>query len=335
VKKQIVFALFVVAAQLGTARANAPGEINYQGKLTDAQGNPLTGTQTLKFEIFNNSAGTGNALYTDTQSNVTVTNGLFNVVIGGGALPNAINPQTFAGGKDFWLRVTVGGTVLQPLQKLAATPFALNVASDSVGTGEIQDGTVGAADLAVSAVGNAALAPGAVTDAKVADVNAAKVTSGAFPGTYDLTINNALSFVADPTRAITRPPRVIHTSDPVSSLPAQGGGCPKINRTNPLISQTITLTKTADIFLQASIIGIPLSGVSRIDAALSLNGQAKRNALGYGPSGNWVPLTVLYSTTLGPGTHTLSLDAITVPQVTQGNYGCGAGWGSIDTVIFE
>ena len=66
------------------ARADSvPAVINYQGKLTDSAGNPITGTRDILVKIYDSGPGTGGTQnYGETQSNVAITNGVFSIRIG-------------------------------------------------------------------------------------------------------------------------------------------------------------------------------------------------------------------------------------------------------------
>ena len=58
-----------------------PQEINYQGYLTDAEGNPLNGSVSMTFRLYDNLTG-GTLLWVEGPSSVTVKEGVFNVVLG-------------------------------------------------------------------------------------------------------------------------------------------------------------------------------------------------------------------------------------------------------------
>ena len=74
-----------------------PRQMNYQGVLTNDDGNPIDGTHDLTLTIYERDrldlAWTWKAVYSETQE-VQVTNGLFNVVIGA---TKALNPGDFDG----------------------------------------------------------------------------------------------------------------------------------------------------------------------------------------------------------------------------------------------
>ena len=63
-------------------QAAAPQLINYQGRLTDNVGNPVAdGSYSVVFTI-HDAAVAGTSVWTETHISVTITNGLFNVLLG-------------------------------------------------------------------------------------------------------------------------------------------------------------------------------------------------------------------------------------------------------------
>ena len=93
---------FVLVFSGSFVAAAIPQMINYQGMLTDNSGNPLTDTLNITFKIYNASSG-GTLRWQETQSNVPIINGLFNVILGS---VNPIDSLTF--NEDYWLDITVG-----------------------------------------------------------------------------------------------------------------------------------------------------------------------------------------------------------------------------------
>ena len=82
--------------------AGIPKMINYQGMLTDNAGHPLTDTVSITFKIYDDASG-GNKKWEETQNNVSVINGLFNVILG------SVTPiDTLSFAQDYWLDITVG-----------------------------------------------------------------------------------------------------------------------------------------------------------------------------------------------------------------------------------
>ncbi len=130
-------ALFLLARS--SIYAQVPQVINYQGQLTDASGNPANGTFTIVFSIFGAATG-GTALYSETQS-VTVSNGVFNVLIG------SVNPvplNLFDSSPDRYLEITVNGTVLTPRRRFGSVPYAFTSRVTGGGGGDITAVNAGA-----------------------------------------------------------------------------------------------------------------------------------------------------------------------------------------------
>ena len=72
--------LLAAAMCCGSVHAQVPHKINYQGYLTNAGGTPVNATVSMVLKLYNVLTG-GTGLYAETQT-VTVTNGVFNVLIG-------------------------------------------------------------------------------------------------------------------------------------------------------------------------------------------------------------------------------------------------------------
>lgn len=119
--KPWLIAVTLTWAACALAGAQVPNLLNYQGRLTDASGNALTGTYSVKFALYSGATG-GTALWSETQSSISVNQGLFNVLLGSvTALPTTIfNAQLYLG-------ITVGtDPEMTPRQQIAATAYALN-----------------------------------------------------------------------------------------------------------------------------------------------------------------------------------------------------------------
>ncbi|MGA9349285.1 MAG: hypothetical protein WBW48_10860 [Anaerolineae bacterium] len=94
-------------------------KISYQGRLTDALGNPLNGNYNLVFQLWDD-ATTGSQVGGDiVRNNVPVSNGLFTVDLD--VLQDAFN------GQALWLRIQVNGQWLSPRQELLPVPYALSL----------------------------------------------------------------------------------------------------------------------------------------------------------------------------------------------------------------
>ena len=59
-----ILSTILSAAFAGATFAQVPSLINYQGRLTDANGDPVTGSKNFSISIFDAATG-GNLLYTE------------------------------------------------------------------------------------------------------------------------------------------------------------------------------------------------------------------------------------------------------------------------------
>lgn len=102
---------------LALAAINAwatPNLVSYQGKL-DRDGSPFTGTASMEFALFETETGS-TSFWNETQS-VTVTDGIFNVLLGS---ITELPPLPTDG---CWLEVTIDGDAL-PRQQITSVPYA-------------------------------------------------------------------------------------------------------------------------------------------------------------------------------------------------------------------
>jgi len=89
--------------------------ITYQGYLTDADGQPLTGTFTMRFELYN-APTDGALLWQGADIEVTVNEGLF-------ATHFDITTDIF-NGEELWVAQTINGELLTPRQEILPAPMA-------------------------------------------------------------------------------------------------------------------------------------------------------------------------------------------------------------------
>ena len=96
--------IFLIIALTTVSYAEIPKLINYQGHLTDKGGNPLIGTFSITFNIYDVETG-GTALWTETQNAVNANNGVFNVLLGSASVDGV--PASVFDEPDRWLGVAV------------------------------------------------------------------------------------------------------------------------------------------------------------------------------------------------------------------------------------
>ncbi len=102
-----------------------PTVLDYQGSLTDDTGIPLTEDVSISFAIYGVETG-GSALWSETQNTVTVTDGLFHVLLGS---VTAL-PESLFDAPDRWVGISVNGDgEMTPRTRLASVPFAFVAAN--------------------------------------------------------------------------------------------------------------------------------------------------------------------------------------------------------------
>jgi len=99
-----------------SATGSIPKLMNYQGRLSDSQGELLTGTFSIAFSIYDVDVG-GTSLWTETQQ-VAVENGIFSVILGGQT------PLVSFDG-DRWFGIAVNGdSEMEPRKQIVSTAYA-------------------------------------------------------------------------------------------------------------------------------------------------------------------------------------------------------------------
>ncbi|MFQ6002872.1 MAG: hypothetical protein ACE5KJ_03925, partial [Candidatus Zixiibacteriota bacterium] len=96
-----------------------PNLINYQGVLKDSTGVPYNGNATMVFSIWDDSTD-GNKLWEETQAVVSVSHGLFNVLLGSSMpIPDSVFAQP-----NSWLEVIANGSLLSPRRRIVSVGYA-------------------------------------------------------------------------------------------------------------------------------------------------------------------------------------------------------------------
>ncbi len=120
--------------------ADVPHMINYQGKLTTAQGGCLNDTVSMTFTIYSDDQGTVQD-WTEDQDSVIVKEGIFNVLLG------SVNPipDTVFDGNIKYLGVQVeSDDEMRPLKPMVSVAYAYRAGAvdGGPGSGWVDDGTV-------------------------------------------------------------------------------------------------------------------------------------------------------------------------------------------------
>lgn len=179
----------------GLAWGQMPQKINYQGRLFNGTV-PVNGITNIEVRLYS-AATNGTLRYTETNSNVVVSDGLYTFLIG----DEASGLAAAVANSPVYLELVVGATTLTPREPLVAAPYALQAASVPYGTitsamiqngtisGEdIQDGTVYSADIQDGAVASVDIQNGTVASVDIQDGTVASV---------DLQNGAALAEIAD------------------------------------------------------------------------------------------------------------------------------------------
>lgn len=119
----LALASFMLA---GTATAQAPRTISFQGIVSDASGSDRDGTHNITIVLYRD-ATTASPLYME-RHETSVQRGTFAIEIGSVTpLPASLDFTA-----QYWLGISVdGGAELSPRTKLTAAPYAINAASAS------------------------------------------------------------------------------------------------------------------------------------------------------------------------------------------------------------
>jgi hypothetical protein len=141
----LIAAQSVGALPLGRPQGIAPtststSTIAYQGRLADANNQPLTGNYGMEFRLYDVSSG-GTSLWSETwtgSNSVSVSDGLFNIMLGS---LNPIPQSVITGHSSLWLGITVGSdTEMVPRVQLGSVPFAVQALT-------VPDGSITSAKL--------------------------------------------------------------------------------------------------------------------------------------------------------------------------------------------
>lgn len=159
-KKSLVFVAITLFVAL-SLNAQVPRLINYQGILTDASGNSLNGSYSIKFSLCNSPSGIVIALWTETQT-IAVTDGLFNALLGS-VTPI---PYNVFDGNDKYLGIKVGtDPEMTPRKRLVSVGYSYRAyeadmldgkdaanfvqagQANSISSGMIQDNSIASAKI--------------------------------------------------------------------------------------------------------------------------------------------------------------------------------------------
>src|SRR5438105_2766010 len=112
--------ILLASLTAASAFAGVPQLLTEQGRLLDKNGNPVTGTITIAFAVYDQASG-GAPIWSETQ-NVSLDDGYFSALLGEGT---ALPPALF-NGQARYLGVKVGSDPeMTPRQTVVSVPYAV------------------------------------------------------------------------------------------------------------------------------------------------------------------------------------------------------------------
>jgi microcystin-dependent protein len=134
--KLILLPLFLLAALLAltlSAHAAIPHLMNFQGKATDRLGAPLNGSYNLTFRIYNSATG-GSPKWSETQPNISISNGIFQVQLG------SVAPLNLFFDESYWISIEINTDgEMSPRTRLASVGYAFTAetSNNNIPTGVV------------------------------------------------------------------------------------------------------------------------------------------------------------------------------------------------------
>ncbi|MGA1865582.1 MAG: hypothetical protein ACMUHX_11040 [bacterium] len=126
-----LFILLIISSLCFSLSHASERLINFQGHLTDQQGNALDGTYNIKFSIYPSDPNAG-SLWTEEHNDVSVSNGVVNVLLG--SITNFDEPVKITFGEERYLGITIDcdhdpnteEPEMTPRQKILPAIYAYN-----------------------------------------------------------------------------------------------------------------------------------------------------------------------------------------------------------------
>jgi len=129
-KSSFVASLMLVLLLCSIVVAEVPQLLNYQGRLTDTNGDPLNGSFPMEFRIYTALTG-GSQVWTESHASVTVTEGVYQVLLGS---VTPFSADLFSASTNRYLEIIIDSQLLSPRTRFTSVSYALKTAhSDSAG----------------------------------------------------------------------------------------------------------------------------------------------------------------------------------------------------------
>ena len=107
----------------GSVFAWTIGPMNYQGRLLDNAGIPVTGSYNFKVRIYDALSG-GTLKFSEQQNSIAVNDGVYSFLVSTGTSPTGSWDINLWNTPTLYLEIEVNGQTLTPRHLLASTPFA-------------------------------------------------------------------------------------------------------------------------------------------------------------------------------------------------------------------
>ena len=125
-KYRILMMCIAFAGTMSVFADTAVGPMNYQGRLLDNSGVPVTGTYDFSASVYNAVSG-GTLKYRELHNDVAVSDGVYSFLVGTqtkDAGDSTWSIELWSCCTDLYLEIAVNGETLSPRHRLAAAPFA-------------------------------------------------------------------------------------------------------------------------------------------------------------------------------------------------------------------
>jgi hypothetical protein len=117
-KVPITAGILLVVFSAACFAADVPKTINYQGMITDSEGNPLNGIHNFAFRIWNHPTS-GQVRWFENHTGLTVEDGLLNVILG------KSTPIDLDFTEDYWMSISVDAETMPERIELSSVLYAL------------------------------------------------------------------------------------------------------------------------------------------------------------------------------------------------------------------
>lgn len=120
---KIIVATMLLLGAFSVFADTPVGPMNYQGRLLDDAGVPITDTHDFVVRIYS-AASAGDLKYQEYHNNVVVDDGVYSFLVGTGTNPTGAWDITLWNTAELFMEIEVESEILSPRHRLAAAPYA-------------------------------------------------------------------------------------------------------------------------------------------------------------------------------------------------------------------